>query len=184
MRINKLGGLLWIKYWELEESYTISKLTHISHFGKGFADESDGEQEVDSRASSVRRFRLPKINLQTKQYNKLADLNEQDVGEPPVTQHLSTETIKDIMESPLTLGHPCHNQSVERHIKLVTEAFATVASYESRDGLIRQRIKSRRLMIKVWNEPVFHINCNIVLALFSCFVINIILSLLPSNACS
>ena len=126
-----------------------------SHFGKGFADESDGEPEVDTRASSVCRFWLPKINLQTKQYNKLADLNGQDVGEPPATQHLSTEAIKDILESPLTLCHPCYNQSVERHIKLITEASTTVASYKSCDGLIRQRIKSRRLMKKFETKRQF-----------------------------
>ena len=43
---------------------------------------------------------------------------------------------------PLQLDHPCHNQCVERHVKMVTEAAAQVEGFERRDGLIRQKIKS------------------------------------------
>ena len=38
--------------------------------------------------------------------------------------------------------HPCHNQRVEHHAKLVTEASASVAGHDNRDGMIRQRIRS------------------------------------------
>jgi len=47
---------------------------------------------------------------------------------------------------PLLLYHPCHNQTVERHVKLVTETSAQVAKFEQRDGIIKQKIKSRSLM--------------------------------------
>ena len=49
---------------------------------------------------------------------------------------------------PLQLDHPCHNQCVERHVKMVTEAAAQVERFERRDGLIRQKIKSRKLLKK------------------------------------
>ena len=54
--------------------------------------------------------------------------------------------IEAFRENQLILEHPCHNQAVERHIKLVTEASAAVTGFEKRDGLIRQKIRSRRLM--------------------------------------
>ena len=38
----------------------------------------------------------------------------------------------------LKLDHPCHNQAVEHHVKLVTEAFICVAGFERRDGMIGQ----------------------------------------------
>ena len=47
---------------------------------------------------------------------------------------------------PLKLKHPCHNQKMQRHVKLVTEAAGAVAGFDRRDGLIRQRIRSRKLM--------------------------------------
>ena len=49
---------------------------------------------------------------------------------------------------PLQLDHPCHKQCVERHVKMVTEAAAQVKGFERRDGLIRQKIKSRKLLKK------------------------------------
>ena len=48
----------------------------------------------------------------------------------------------------MQLDHPCHNQCVERHVKTVTEAAAQVEGFERRDGLIRQKIKSRKLLKK------------------------------------
>jgi len=57
---------------------------------------------------------------------------------------------------PLLLYHPCHNKSVERHVKLVTEASAQVAGLERRDGIIRQKIKSRSLMKNFDTKMQFH----------------------------
>jgi len=47
---------------------------------------------------------------------------------------------------PLLLHHPCHNQTVERHVELVTEVSAQVGGFEQRDGVIRKKIKSRSLI--------------------------------------
>ena len=46
---------------------------------------------------------------------------------------------------------PCHIQSVEKHIKLVTEASASVSGSESRD-FIRARLESRSKMPKFGTE--------------------------------
>jgi len=61
---------------------------------------------------------------------------------------LTNDSIEDCRVKPLLLYHPCHNQTVERHVKLVTEASAQAAGFERQDGVIRQKIKSRSLMKK------------------------------------
>ena len=66
--------------------------------------------------------------------------------EPPELQGLTNMEIEAFRENQLILKHHCHNQAVERHTKLVTEASADVTGFEKRDGLIRQKIQSRRLM--------------------------------------
>ena len=70
--------------------------------------------------------------------------------EPPVLKHLLNKEIEAFQQHKLNLEHPCHNQAVERHIKLVSEASTAVAGFKNRDGLIRQKIRSRKL-IKTFN---------------------------------
>ena len=86
------------------------------------------------------------INIKAKAYYKLIDLDDQDVTEPPAVSHLSNEHLQSIYGKKLELKIPCHNQAVERHIKVVTEASMLVSGFERRDGLIRQKLKSRKLM--------------------------------------
>ena len=50
----------------------------------------------------------------------------------------------------LVLSYPCHNQAVKRHIKIVTEVFASVTEFERRNGSTRQKIKLRNI-IKQFN---------------------------------
>ena len=59
---------------------------------------------------------------------------------------VNDQTLKNFNTDKLELAHPCHNQAVERHVKLVAEASMLVAGFERRDGMIRQKIKSRKLM--------------------------------------
>ena len=68
--------------------------------------------------------------------------------QPPVIEHLTDLDIEQCRIRPLQLDQPCHNQCVERHVKMVTEAAAQVEGFERRDGLIRQKIKSRKLLKK------------------------------------
>ena len=74
---------------------------------------------------------------------------------PPAVKNLSIEQIQLIKDTPLELKQPCHNQAVERHVKIVTDAASYVAGFEKRDGLIRQRIASRKLRKKFCTEGQF-----------------------------
>ena len=94
------------------------------------------DEEVD-----VRKFIMPKINIIAKTYYSLSSLSLKDMHEPPALKYLLNKEIEAFQQHKLNLEHPCHNQAVERHIKLVSEASAAVAGLKNRDGLIRQKIR-------------------------------------------
>lgn len=50
---------------------------------------------------------------------------------------------------------PCHTQSVERCVKLTTEASGSVAGQKSRDGFICARQNSRKVMPKFNSKKDF-----------------------------
>ena len=100
-----------------------------------------GHDEVD-----VRKFIIPKINTNAKIYYSLSSLSLKNMHELPALKHLLNKEIEAFQQHKLNLEHPCHNQAVERHIKLVSEASAAVAGFKNRDGLIRQKIRSKKLM--------------------------------------
>ena len=83
--------------------------------------------------------------------------------EPSATTCMSNNALQQQATNKLELNYPCHNQAVERHNQLVTEAATAVESFDRRDGMIRQKIKSRRLM------PCYDrknsLMCNILLTL-------------------
>ena len=49
-------------------------------------------------------------------------------------------------------SYSCHTQAVERAVKVVSDASSQVYGETERDGFIRQRIRSRKLMLKVDTE--------------------------------
>ena len=110
-----------------------------------------------STENKVRKFVVKELNLQARHFYEMTDIMCDEVEEPPLTRSYTEDEILSFKTSPLQLHHPCHNQAVERHIKLVSKASSTVATFERRDGLIRQQIRSRKLMKKFDSEKDFHI---------------------------
>ena len=104
-------------------------------------------KKVQSLTSIVRLFEPPTLDLTVNSYYKMVNLTSCH-QQPPVIEHLTDLDIEQCRIRPLQLDHPCHNQCVERHVKMVTEATAQVEGFERRDGLIRQKIKSRKLLKK------------------------------------
>ena len=98
------------------------------------------DEEVD-----VRKFIIPKINTNAKTYYSLSSLSLKDMYEPPPLKHLFHKEIEAFQQHKLNLEHPYHNQAVERHIKLVSEP-TPLAELKNRNGLIGQKIRSRKLM--------------------------------------
>ena len=106
--------------------------------------------------SNIRKFQVPSLNLKAKVYYEMTDVETAD-SEPPVTRYLTVTEVKTLSEVPLVLKHACHNQAVERHIKLVTEAASSVCGFERKDGVIRQCIKSRKLIKKFGTKRQFQL---------------------------
>ena len=97
----------------------------------------------------VTRFEVPKaVNTNAKSFFEIVKLDDSDFRKLPAINDLSSSEIASTGDNPLKLDHPCHNQAVERHVKVVTEASGQVVGYERRDGLIRQKLKSRMIIKK------------------------------------
>ena len=127
---------------------------HIPHSfdGNSFVEQDDDHVSDDEATASsemlVRKFKVPVINKDAKVYYNMINLNNPEIEQPPAIRDMTDDEINEICRIPLYLKHPCHNQKVERHVKLVSEASLSVTGYERRDGMIRQRIRSRKLMKK------------------------------------
>ena len=105
-----------------------------------------------SRKDVVRQFKVPKSNVKATHFYELTNLDSiKDISQPPAVMDLDAQ----MLTKPLVLQHPCHNQAVERHVKLVTEAALVVTRFEKQDGMIRQKIQSRLLMSKFDSKQQF-----------------------------
>ena len=82
--------------------------------------------------------------------------------EPPLTQNISEQ---DLMlytgNSDLTYllfpKFPCHSQTVEQVVQLVSEVSRVVCGYELREGIIKNKLMSRSKMSKIDTKKDF--NC-------------------------
>ena len=78
---------------------------------------------------------LPEINLKAKQYHQRLSPNK--ITKPAAISYLNEKNLTNVKTSPLKLMHACHNQAVERRVKIVSDAASQVTSFEERDGLMR-----------------------------------------------
>lgn len=109
----------------------------------------DDEAEVEEIVldSSIREVHVPQLKWRAKSYHTMIDWNKELVSEPPFIAKLTDDEIVNILDTPLVVPKWSNNtQSVERGIKLVSEACTAVTGKVERDGYIRQRIHSRKLM--------------------------------------
>ena len=74
--------------------------------------------------SSIRVFEVPIINVNARSFYLIVNLNGREAKQLPAIKHLSDLEIEVIQKNPLKLNYPCHNQHVEKHVKLVTEALS------------------------------------------------------------
>ena len=97
--------------------------------------------------SQIRKFTVPDINFDARDWDELVNWKTAVITEPPLTLHLSDEEIQAVIDAPLALAkYPNHTQSVERCIKLVSDASKQVYGHNARDGFIRARKSSQGLM--------------------------------------
>ena len=88
-------------------------------------------------------------------YFELINWQDTEISEPPLTADVTDDEIrlfvKSAGQSTIDFDRlPCDTQSVERCVKIVTEASLAVCGEHSRDGFIRSRLEARRVV------PVFN----------------------------
>ncbi|KAG7159596.1 hypothetical protein Hamer_G004255, partial [Homarus americanus] len=77
-------------------------------------------------------FDIPPINVNATKLSELVDLSL-EVLEPPLTTSLTSQELRNLKETPMQVPKwPSHTQSVERCVKMVTEAAGHVYSHERR----------------------------------------------------
>ena len=75
----------------------------------------------------------------------MIDWEESFVIDPPFTKCLSNETLLLCIDHPIEIpDFPCHNQAVERTIKLLTETLLSVTGEDSRHGSILSTITRQK----------------------------------------
>ena len=92
------------------------------------------EQSVSD--GRIRQLRVPKLNINANSYIDLIDWTVTTSLEPSFTYSVTTNEIKEMIDSKAFSKFkipelPCHTQSVERYIKLVTEASSLVCDHAS-----------------------------------------------------
>ena len=118
------------------------------------SDDSDIRSAGMNRILEIRRLggkgrinKIMAINFNAPTWMKLINIDDQDVGEPGTTQLFTDEEIisKISSEEKLEIPDlPSHSQSVERSVKLVSEASNCVYGFESRHRHILAKNLSRK----------------------------------------
>ncbi|KAG7173698.1 hypothetical protein Hamer_G017985 [Homarus americanus] len=86
-------------------------------------------------------FDIPPINVNATKLSELVDLSL-EVLEPPLTTSLTSQELRNLKETPMQVPKwPSHTQSVERCVKMVTEAAGHVYSHERREVMLSTDLK-------------------------------------------
>lgn len=118
-------------------------------------------QEQSFLSYEVRQFIIPKLNFDATDYTEMIQWNECKVTEPPILRSISDEVLYLCILGNAEIDIPefaCHTQGVERCVKIVTEAAASVFGTENRDGFIRSRLHSRAIMPKFEHKANYKVS--------------------------
>ena len=135
------------------------------------SDESELREEAVQRIlrlranhdqNTLREFVPPKtLNFDANHITELIDWDLENVTEPPLTFKLSNQDLIEIMTAKLEIkSYKVHTQSVERAVKLVTQASISVYGPEARDGYVKATVLSRRIMPKLSSKKDFAVMIN------------------------
>lgn len=100
--------------------------------------------------TTVRKFVCPKVDMEADDYYQLIDENEIWL-ESILTKNITDELLREYLdECPIIKfdPYPSHTQSVERHIRLVSQTSKSITSPEERDARINAALMHRRLFPK------------------------------------
>ncbi|KAG7167104.1 hypothetical protein Hamer_G005440 [Homarus americanus] len=104
----------------------------VYHFFDSSSDEQEATSDDIGRLFVSFKKSSP-INVNATKLSELVDLSL-EVLEPPLTTSLTSQELRNLKETPMQVPKwPSHTQSVERCVKMVTEAAGHVYSHERRE---------------------------------------------------
>lgn len=114
------------------------------------------------RVAGIRKFKAPQLKYDSVDYFDLIDWPNTRITEPPLIAGISDHDITELVKNGETTmvdfpRYPCHTQAVERCVKIVTQASAAVCGQISRDGFIKSRLESRRIMPTFNTKADYHV---------------------------
>ncbi|GBO00272.1 hypothetical protein AVEN_16903-1 [Araneus ventricosus] len=99
-------------------------------------------------SGGLRFFNLPKLNFEAADYTDLIDWSNCVVTEPPLTMHIKDKDLKKMCKEQFPVltfeEFPCHTQSVEPCVKLLSKAAMKVCGETARDGYIRAKLQASK----------------------------------------
>ena len=133
------------EYYEHDDSYEHNL---EDEFEISFDTEFENYVPEDIQRESVRAFKVPKLNFNATSYVDMINWDN-EIFEPPLTLYIDDAELNACIKNPFeVLPYPGHTQAVERAVKLTTEASSLVIGEKQRDGMIRQKIDSRKIVKK------------------------------------
>ena len=110
--------------------------------------ESSSETPEESDIDTIRKVVIPSINWQAKSYDTIINLKDNLTSLPPLLANLSDTQLHDIRTAPFQCEkYPNNTQGVERAIRVMCNAATEVVGHQQRDGYMRARFNSRKLML-------------------------------------
>ncbi|GBO36602.1 hypothetical protein AVEN_148832-1 [Araneus ventricosus] len=109
-------------------------------------------REIDPDGNCVRRFFIHAVNFRATDYVDIIDWQAFHVTPPPVLRQMSSHELLKMIQDDVPMDgrdfikFPSHSQTVERIVKLVTEASRKRVGPQNRDGFIRATLESRKQM--------------------------------------
>ena len=83
----------------------------------------------------MRKYQIPKLQRYAEHWWMMNDWTTVKISEPFILSKLTMEELKQARSQPIQLPHyPWHSKSVERCVKLVTEADSLVVGQERRNS--------------------------------------------------
>lgn len=116
----------------------------------------------------IRRFDLPRLNFRLNNYLDMIDFDQETRTVPPVLRNFKFPVDDAKYYAEMKLGDhdlgfdinklPCHTQSVERCVKIVTEASRAVCGEDRRNGYIINTLHSRNVMPRFRTKKDFNLD--------------------------
>ena len=120
-------------------------------------------ERANESNNDLRKFVTHPINMKASSYVELVDWkNKNQIFEPPLTMKCSNEDLFAQIDNPgrglQVPDVPYHTQSVERHVKLVSEVSSRVYGFRNRHHEILNTLQSQKEMPKFDNKRMFPLN--------------------------